>query len=178
MSALKKPVRIGSVLSASVLIVMTFSGCGKTGPAARRALGRTEQTVAKNETAMARGLREGNKVAANRENKLAKDLMEAGADLAGNYIQDQAKGLQGRQNGPGNGPLLMPPVGQRFPFPLSSIQPTPGSEFLYDEQLDQYARANNYGGFIYYDGAGLPIGFSARTRSGEFHHFDQRGYRR
>jgi hypothetical protein len=68
---------------------------------------------------------------------------------------------------------------QRFPFPVSSVQPSSGAQPLHNPDQGLYALANNYGGHnVYRSSDGMLVGFSAFSRSaGETHHFDAFGNR-
>ena len=170
MSPATESVRRWSIVSAFLLAAFIPAGCGRAGPAAGKAVGRAGQAAAKEEAALARTVSQGGKAAAKHESEFvkgAKDFAkDHGRDVA-EIVRDQMKEQQDTTS-----------TGQRFPHPVSSVQPDPGSQMLYNEQRRQHARANNYGGFIFYNLAGNPIGFSAfNTATRQMDYFDQFGNR-
>jgi hypothetical protein len=134
----------------------------------------------------ARSLEQGGSAAAKgngwRE-RVKKSVDSAAEGYLDQYKDDLKNNIQKGSWAGRNVPAVMPSPrqagsGQRFPFPLSSVQPLPGYPPVVDPATGDYCLPNNYGGVIMYDRTGAFIGFSAvNTRTGELWYFDRFGNR-
>jgi hypothetical protein len=165
-------------------LVFGLSGCGRAGPAVGKALFQKGEgaLVQNGEKALERSASQAGKTATRQESRFEKweekgrkffeDHGDDLADLVPNPLDDR----QNQQNVP---PAPRMGDGQRFPLPLSSVQPLAGYEPRVDPDSGDFSLPNNYGGVILYDSSGSPLGFSARNKStSELDCFDRFGNRR